>query len=65
MEHTYKYGLKFGVFTDSHYSTRENETQRYFQKSLGKIKNCITEFSKHDVDFIVCLGDIIDWLFPA
>lgn len=51
--------MKIGIFTDSHYSSKEvsNKTRRP-SLSLGKIHQAMEEF--HDVDCIVCLGDLVD-----
>lgn len=52
--------ISFGVFTDLHYSDRDNDGTRFFQQSLAKLKLCVDYFLERQVDFMVCLGDLID-----
>lgn len=52
--------VTFGVFADSHYARRPNDTERFFQNSLIKLQRCTELFRQCQVDFLVCLGDLID-----
>ena len=52
--------LVFGVFADPHYSLRETDEDRYFSRSLNKLRDCIEVFTDRRVDFQICLGDLID-----
>lgn len=52
--------MKFGVFTDLHYSDKENDAERFFQNVPEKLERCINFFRKEKVDFMICLGDLLD-----
>ncbi|RAX43086.1 metallophosphoesterase [Rhizobium tropici] len=54
--------FRFGVIADPQYADLEpNLTlNRYPAKSLDKLRNAIEEFNRHDLAFVVTLGDIID-----
>ena len=52
--------MKLGLFADSHYRLMEQHGRRFHKASLGKIKETMNAFQEEKVDFIVCLGDIID-----
>jgi alkaline phosphatase len=49
-----------GIFTDTHYSHRSDDGERFFQDSLGKMKILTGLFRKRQVDLVFCLGDLID-----
>ena len=52
--------VRFGVFTDSHYSTREGK----FRDSRAKLRKAIDEFNKGGLDFVIELGDLKDCGIP-
>ncbi|CAN7211983.1 metallophosphoesterase [Rhizobium rhizogenes] len=54
--------FRFGVVADPQYAALEPnlELDRYPAKSLDKLGEAITEFNRHDLAFVVTLGDIID-----
>ena len=52
--------MKYGVFADLHYADKENDTERFFQNAPEKLKRCIQFFQKEKVDFMICLGDLLD-----
>ncbi len=54
--------FRFGVIADPQYADLEpNLTlNRYPAKSLDKLRAAIEEFNRHDLAFVVTLGDIID-----
>lgn len=53
--------LSFGVVTDIHYSrVKETNGTRRYQKSQIKTNEAFKIFNERNLDFIVCLGDIID-----
>ncbi len=52
--------VKFGVFTDVHYAKDFVSGKRRCDLSLLKLKNIIYDFNGRDLDFCVCLGDIIN-----
>ncbi|MDE1997092.1 MAG: metallophosphoesterase, partial [Rhizobiaceae bacterium] len=59
--------FRFGVIADPQYAAIEpNLTlDRYPAKSLGKIEEAIAEFNRHDLAFVVTLGDIVDGLWES
>lgn len=57
--------VKIGVFADCQYCDDETEGKRYYQNSLLKLSNCITEFNENELDFVVGLGDLIDKDFSS
>ncbi|WFU02807.1 metallophosphoesterase [Rhizobium sp. CB3171] len=54
--------FRFGVVADPQYAALEPNLalDRYPAKSLAKLKEAIAEFNRHDLAFVVTLGDIID-----
>jgi alkaline phosphatase len=50
-----------GVFTDTHYSHKADDGQRFFRSSLARTEKLVQCFQKEQVDFTVCLGDLIDY----
>lgn len=54
--------FRFGVIADPQYAALEPnlELDRYPAKSLAKLQEAIAEFNRHDLAFVVTLGDIID-----
>jgi 3',5'-cyclic AMP phosphodiesterase CpdA len=50
-----------GVFTDTHYSHQTDDGQRFFRSSLARTEKLVQCFQKEQVDFTVCLGDLIDY----
>ncbi|MFS8044696.1 metallophosphoesterase [Rhizobium sp. BR 314] len=54
--------FRFGVVADPQYADLEpNLTlNRYPANSLAKLRSAIEEFNRHDIAFVVTLGDIID-----
>lgn len=51
----------FGVFADTHYAQKPDDGVRYFQNSLGKLEDILAWFSTFEPDFLVCLGDAVDY----
>ncbi|NTI15032.1 phosphatase [Agrobacterium rhizogenes] len=54
--------FRFGVVADPQYAALgpNLELDRYPAKSLAKLEEAIAEFNRHDLAFVVTLGDIID-----
>ena len=53
--------MKIGIFTDSHYSSREITCgARFNSQSLRKIKEAYAYFERGGCDAVICLGDLID-----
>ncbi len=52
--------VRFGVLTDLHYADKPDEDGRCFRASLTKLDEIIATFNAQPLDFVVCLGDVID-----
>jgi len=52
--------LSFGVIADPQYADVKPAGSRHYRESLGKLKAAVTELNKHDLKFVVTLGDVID-----
>ena len=53
--------MKIGIFTDSHYSSRELSCGcRYNSRSLRKIREAYELFDREGCALAICLGDLID-----
>ncbi|MDR2110397.1 MAG: metallophosphoesterase [Spirochaetaceae bacterium] len=52
--------VRVGIFTDTHYSHKPDDGERFFQNSLEKMKNLTRFFRTWQVDLTFCLGDLID-----
>lgn len=50
----------FAAFADPHYAQRDPHIGRFFRQSPEKLRQCLPAFSAPEVDFVVCLGDLID-----
>jgi predicted phosphodiesterase len=58
--------VKIGVFADCQYCNCEKAGTRYYQNSLEKLEDCISQFNQeNNIDFVVGLGDIIDRDFTS
>ena len=51
--------VRFGLFADAHYAQLVYG-DRHCGDSLEKLSACIAVFNQLDVDFVACLGDLID-----
>lgn len=52
--------VSFGIAADLQYRDSPPTINRYYRKAPGKLKNAIEEFNKHNLDFVIDLGDLID-----
>ena len=52
--------IKFGVVTDVHHYAGQPAGTRYYQASLGKLREALATFEKEEVQFVVNLGDTVD-----
>lgn len=52
--------IKFGVFTDLHYAKGIEYGNRVCDISLRKLCSITKDFNQRELDFCVCLGDIIN-----
>jgi 3',5'-cyclic AMP phosphodiesterase CpdA len=59
--------FRFGVIADPQYAPIEPNLalNRYPANSLVKLKEAIAEFNRHDLAFVVTLGDIIDGIWES
>ncbi len=57
--------VKIGVFADCQYCDCETGGNRFYRNSLSKLNNCLGEFNKDQLDFVVGLGDLIDRDFES
>ena len=55
-----KYKFSFGAIADCQYCAGPNRGSRYYASSAGKLKECVAELNKHDLEFVIHLGDFID-----
>jgi alkaline phosphatase len=52
--------VRFGLFTDVHYADKPELRTRYYRESLTKLREGVTALRKSRVDFLLCLGDLVD-----
>lgn len=54
--------LRFGVIADPQYAEAEPNLKlgRYYANSLDKMRSAVEELNRHDLRFVVTLGDVID-----
>ena len=52
--------ITFGIVADLQYCNANPEINRYFRNAPKKLKQAITEFNQHDLDYVINLGDTID-----
>jgi alkaline phosphatase len=52
--------LRIALLTDVHYAEKQPRINRYYTESPEKLSQAISEFKKHEPNFIVELGDLID-----
>ena len=57
--------FKFGVIADPQYADAPEKWGRYFRESLKKLSACIEELNRHDLEFTVTLGDLIERDFSS
>jgi manganese-dependent ADP-ribose/CDP-alcohol diphosphatase len=52
--------FSIGLFADAQYADKKSHHKRYYNKSLDKLKECVSHFNNYDLQFVVNLGDLID-----
>lgn len=57
--------MRFGVIADPQYADAETKGTRYYRASLQKLENGIAELNRHELEFTVTLGDLIDHDFAS
>lgn len=57
--------FKFGVIADPQYADATERMGRFYRQSLAKLDACIDELNKHDLEFTVTVGDLIDRDFSS
>ncbi len=55
-----KYKFSFGAIADCQYCAGPNRGSRHYASSAGKLTECVAELNKHDLEFVIHLGDFID-----
>ncbi|MBN1908101.1 MAG: metallophosphoesterase [Pirellulales bacterium] len=50
----------FGLFADVQYGDKPDRGARRYGTSLERLKQCVAELNRHDLDFVIQLGDVID-----
>jgi predicted phosphodiesterase len=55
-----KYKFSFGAIADCQYCAGPNRGSRHYASSAGKLRECVAELNKHDLEFVIHLGDFID-----
>jgi alkaline phosphatase len=53
--------FSFGLLADIQYANKPPDIGRYYDRSLLKAAHCISAFNEKKVDFVVHLGDMVDW----
>ena len=51
--------VRFGAFADAHYADKVYG-DRHCRDSAGKLEACVETFQGAELDFAVCMGDLID-----
>jgi 3',5'-cyclic AMP phosphodiesterase CpdA len=57
--------LRFGLVADAQYADVPAAGARHYRKSLDKLRSCVEEFNRQDLDFAIHLGDFIDRSFAS
>jgi predicted phosphodiesterase len=52
--------FRFGVLADVQYADQPNSGPRYFRQAIKKLRECVADFNRRDLAFVVQLGDLID-----
>lgn len=52
--------FSFGVVTDIQYADAEKTGNRDYRNSLSKLEKCANEFNRHELAFVISIGDMID-----
>ncbi len=57
--------ISFGLISDVQYCNCLPGGERYYNNSLQKLNDCVNNFNKNHLDFVVNLGDLIDRDFTS
>ncbi len=57
--------FRFGVIADPQYVDAKPSGSRHYRETIGKLENAITGLNKHELKFVVTLGDVIDRDFKS
>lgn len=57
--------FQFGVIADPQYADVPTKGSRHYRQSLEKLSACIKELNRHELEFTVTLGDLIDRDFAS
>ena len=55
-----EYKFSFGAIADCQFCSGPNRRSRHYSASAGKLRECVAELNKRDLEFVVHLGDFID-----
>ena len=56
--------VRFGIITDLHYADAETRGSRFYRESLPKLRECVEQMNRQEVDFLIELGDFKDQASP-
>jgi len=52
--------FQFGVIADVQYADKDSQGRRNYRESANKLQACVADLNRHDLVFVVNLGDIVD-----
>ncbi len=52
--------LRIGLLTDLHYADKPPRGNRVYREAAAKLQEAVEIFNEHALQFVVCLGDLID-----
>ena len=55
-----KYKFSFGAIADCQFCAGPNRGSRHYASSAKKLHECVKELNRHDLKFVIHLGDFID-----
>ena len=55
----------FGCIADAQYADKATRGSRHYRNSLKKLADCVADFNKRDLAFVIHLGDFIDRDFAS
>ncbi len=57
--------LTIGAIADAQYADADSSGVRHYRLSAQKLADCVEELNRHELDFVVHLGDLIDKDFAS
>lgn len=52
--------LQIGLVTDLHYADKPDKGSRCYRDTTDKLSEAVQFFNQNDLNFVVCLGDLVD-----